>query len=175
MDGESTVDESNLTGESRLVKKGPGSKVSGGTINSGATPLRIRTTATTNNSAMAKLLRIVEEAQSNRSTTEAIVDSIAQIYTPLIVMLAICMCSFPWIVSYEVERFWFKNVHVPWLSVHQSRMWLALPLVRRRGVEGARKTELREPEDSRLERSGMLEDRTLDNLWIFFHIGKFSC
>ncbi|KAK1743389.1 cadmium/zinc-transporting ATPase [Skeletonema marinoi] len=109
MEGESTVDESNLTGESRPVKKVVGSLVSGGTINSGNTPLKIRTTATTNNSAIAKLLRIVEEAQSNRSRTEAIVDSVAQIYTPLVVLLAICMCSFPWIVSSEVGRYWFKN------------------------------------------------------------------
>lgn len=109
MEGESTVDESNLTGESRPAKKGPGNVVSGGTINSGNTPLKIRTTATANNSAIAKLLRIVEEAQSNRSKTEALVDSIAQIYTPLVVLLAICMCSFPWIISAEVGRLWFKN------------------------------------------------------------------
>ena len=109
VDGQSTVDESNLTGESRPVKKVQGSKVSGGTINSGHTPLKIRTTATTNNSAIAKLLRIVEEAQSNRSNTEAMVDSIAQIYTPIVVLLAICMCSFPWIVSNEVGRVWFKE------------------------------------------------------------------
>lgn len=109
VEGESTVDESNLTGESRPVKKVLGSEVSGGTINTGNTPVKIRTTATTNNSAIAKLLRIVEEAQSNRSETEAIVDSIAQMYTPIVVLLAICMCSFPWIVSQEVGRFWFKN------------------------------------------------------------------
>ncbi len=66
------MDESNFTGESRPVKKVVGSKVSGGTINSGSTPLTIRTTATTDNSAVAKLLRIVEEAQSNRSRTEAV-------------------------------------------------------------------------------------------------------
>ena len=109
VEGESTVDESNLTGESRPVKKVPGSEVSGGTINTGNTPLKIKTTATTNNSAIAKLLRIVEEAQSNRSRTEAMVDSIAEIYTPLVVLTAICMCSFPWIVSKEVGRFWFMN------------------------------------------------------------------
>ena len=103
------MDESNLTGESRPVKKASGSEVSGGTINTGNTPLKIRTTATTNNSAITKLLRIVEEAQSNRSQTEALVDTIAQLYTPFIVLLAICMCSFPWIVSHEVGRFWFKN------------------------------------------------------------------
>jgi len=107
VEGSSTVDESNLTGESRPVEKSQGSTVSGGTINTGSSPLLVRTTATTNNSAIAKLLRIVEEAQSNRSQTEAMVDSIASIYTPIVVLTALCMCTFPWIVSVETGRFWF--------------------------------------------------------------------
>ena len=107
VEGSSTVDESNLTGESRPVEKSQGSTVSGGTINTGSSPLLVRTTATTNNSAIAKLLRIVEEAQSNRSQTEAMVDAIASIYTPIVVLTALCMCTFPWIVSVETGRFWF--------------------------------------------------------------------
>ena len=107
VEGKSTVDESNLTGESRPVKKQAGSTVSGGTVNTGGSPLLIRTTATTSNSAIAKLLRIVEEAQSNRSRTEAMVDAFAQWYTPIVVLAAICMCTFPWIVSYETGYFWF--------------------------------------------------------------------
>ena len=106
IEGESTVDESNLTGESRPVKKVPGDLVSGGTINNGSTQLIIKTTATTSNSAVAKLLRIVEEAQSNRSKTEAMVDSVAKIYTPVVVLAAICMCTFPFIVSKEVGKAW---------------------------------------------------------------------
>ena len=109
IEGDSTVDESNLTGESRPVKKGIGDKVSGGTINNGSTQLIIKTTATTKNSAVAKLLKIVEEAQSNRSSTEAMVDAVAQVYTPIVVLTALCMCTFPFIVSKEVGKDWLMR------------------------------------------------------------------
>jgi Cd2+/Zn2+-exporting ATPase len=72
IDGTSTVDESSLTGESRPITKSTGMQVSGGTINSGNTQLVIRTTATSNNSAVARLIRLLEEAQANRSETEKV-------------------------------------------------------------------------------------------------------
>lgn len=72
IEGKSTIDESSLTGESRPVSKSPGLRVSGGTMNTGNTQLVIKTTATANNSAVARLIRLVEEAQSNRSETEKV-------------------------------------------------------------------------------------------------------
>ena len=72
IEGTSTVDESSLTGESMPITKSTGMKVSGGTINSGNTQLVIRTTATSNNSAVARLIRLLEEAQLNRSETEKV-------------------------------------------------------------------------------------------------------
>jgi len=109
VEGTSTVDESSLTGESRPVKKIPGSKVSGGTINTGNTQLVIKTTATSNNSAVARLIRLIEDAQLNRSKTEMLVDSFAKIYTPIVVLLALCMCTIPWAFGNEVGTFWAKN------------------------------------------------------------------
>ena len=69
VEGSSTVDESSLTGESRPVKKGPKSTVSGGTINSGHTHLMIQTTATSDNSAINRLVSLVEEAQVSSRLT----------------------------------------------------------------------------------------------------------
>lgn len=72
IEGMSTVDESSLTGESRPITKSAGMTVIGGSINNGNTQLVIRTTATSNDSAVAKLIRLLEEAQSNRSETEMV-------------------------------------------------------------------------------------------------------
>jgi Cd2+/Zn2+-exporting ATPase len=77
IEGKSHVDESTLTGESRPISKTKGSKVSGGTINTGSTQLVIKTTATSESSAVSRLIRLVEEAQSNRSETEKMVDTFA--------------------------------------------------------------------------------------------------
>lgn len=108
-EGNSTVDESSLTGESRPVRKGPKDTVAGGTINSGSTELVVRTTSTADNSAVARLIRLVEEAQANRSPTEKLVDAFAKRYTPLVLLSAICMCSIPWAFGRDIGRQWTYN------------------------------------------------------------------
>ena len=83
--------------------------VSGGTVNSGAAELVVKTTSTTNDSAVARLIRLMEEAQSNRSETEQLVDEFARVYTPVVVILALLMCTVPWIWGAEAGRAWSMN------------------------------------------------------------------
>ncbi len=106
LEGSSTVDESSLTGESRPIKKKPTDKVSGGTINSGSTQLVVKATATVDNSAVGRLIRLVEEAQANRSPTEQIVDDFARLYTPFVVFASMCMCTIPWAFGPEKGKEW---------------------------------------------------------------------
>lgn len=107
--GSSTVDESSLTGELRPIRKMPDSTVSGGTVNSGRSPLTIRTTATAEDSAVSRLIKLVETAQAHRSETEKIVDVFASYYTPVIVVAAILMCSIPWAFGRDVGMKWTHN------------------------------------------------------------------
>jgi Cd2+/Zn2+-exporting ATPase len=107
--GRSTVDESSLTGESRPVRKGPRDKVSGGTINSGMVELMVRTTCTSENSAVSRLIRLVEEAQANRSETEKLVEEFAKYYTPFVIISALCMCTIPWAFGNDIGRTWTNN------------------------------------------------------------------
>ena len=106
LSGRSTVDESSLTGEHRPVTKKAKDVVSGGTINSGMGELVVRTTATADDSAVAKLIRLVEEAQMNRSATEKMVDEFAKIYTPIVIATGLGMITIPWAWGNETGREW---------------------------------------------------------------------
>lgn len=109
VEGTSVVDESSLTGESTPVRKTVNSIVSGGTMNIGATQLVIRTTCTVDESAVSRLIRLVEEAQANRSPTEKMIDGFARAYTPIVISCAAVMATIPWLFGYEVGRYWTLN------------------------------------------------------------------
>ncbi|MFC7223406.1 copper-translocating P-type ATPase [Halalkalicoccus sp. GCM10025322] len=75
-EGESDVNESMITGESRPVSKEPSDEVIGGTIN-GDGSLRVRITATGDETALAGIMRLVEEAQGSKSRTQVLADRAA--------------------------------------------------------------------------------------------------
>src|SRR5688500_9150440 len=78
--GSSTVNESMITGESQPVEKREGGKVIAGTIN-GAGSLRVEVTGTGQRTALASIMRLVDQAQSSRSRAQALADRAAIILT----------------------------------------------------------------------------------------------
>lgn len=74
--GESDVNEAMITGESLPVKKQPGDKVIAGTIN-GDGSLRVRVTATGDETALAGIMRLVDQAQQSKSRTQILADKAA--------------------------------------------------------------------------------------------------
>ncbi|GAA5048966.1 hypothetical protein GCM10025751_21250 [Haladaptatus pallidirubidus] len=76
-EGDSTADESMITGESRPVDKAPDDDVIAGTINSGDGSLRVRITATGEETTLAGIMRLVEEAQGSKSRTQVLADRAA--------------------------------------------------------------------------------------------------
>ena len=76
LEGESDVNESMLTGESRPVKKRPGDRVIGGSI-TGDGSLRVRVMATGDATALAGIMRLVEQAQQSKSRTQILADKAA--------------------------------------------------------------------------------------------------
>ena len=76
IEGESEVDEALITGESRPVGKSPGAEAIAGTVN-GSGSLRIRVTAVGEDSAVAGIMRLVEQAQQSKSHTQVLADRAA--------------------------------------------------------------------------------------------------
>ncbi len=88
VDGGSAVDESMLTGESVPVDKAVGDSVAGATLNT-AGALTIRTTAVGADSALARIVRLVEDAQAGKSDLQRLADRISAVFVPIVIAVAV--------------------------------------------------------------------------------------
>lgn len=92
--GESSVNQAPITGESVPVDKKPGDIVFAGTIN-GEGSLEIRVTKAAANTTLARIIRLVAEAQEQKAPTQRFVDVFARYYTPLVALAALLVFLVP--------------------------------------------------------------------------------
>ncbi|KAH9258978.1 hypothetical protein BASA81_002598 [Batrachochytrium salamandrivorans] len=102
-------DESNLTGESRPVGKNEGDLLNAGTLNVSPFMVKMQCTTLAENSAVSRMIRLVEEAAQSRSPTEQIVERVARIYTPLVVFIALLLATIPWSQGDEIG---YEYLHI---------------------------------------------------------------
>ena len=86
--GNSTVDESMVTGESLPVEKSINSNVIGGTINKTGS-FEFEVTAIGNNSVLGQIIKLVEEAQSSKAPIQQLADKVAGIFVPIVIGIAL--------------------------------------------------------------------------------------
>ena len=91
--GSSAVDESMLTGESVPVEVGPGSLVTGATVNVGGR-LVVRATRIGADTQLAQIARLVEDAQTGKAAVQRLADRISGVFVPIVVTLAVATLAF---------------------------------------------------------------------------------
>jgi copper-transporting P-type ATPase V len=98
VDGTSAVDESMLTGESMPVDKTAGSQVAGATINtSGA--LTVRATAVGSETALARIVKLVSEAQAGKGHVQRLADRVSAIFVPAVIGVAAVTFAGWWVLA----------------------------------------------------------------------------
>src|SRR5712692_5518251 len=88
IEGRSSVDESMITGEPIPVEKGPGSKVTGGTVN-GTGSFVMRAERVGEATLLAQIVRMVSEAQRSRAPIQRVADKVAAWFVPIVIAVAI--------------------------------------------------------------------------------------
>ena len=95
--GHSAIDESALTGESMPVDVRPGAKVSAGTINHSGL-LRVRVDALSNETALSRIVQLVEEAGASKAPIGRMADRVSAIFVPIVISIAI-IATIGWLVA----------------------------------------------------------------------------
>jgi Cu2+-exporting ATPase len=153
--GESSVNEAMITGESRPVRMGEGDEVIAGTVN-GEGSLRVEVTGTGDQTALAGIMRMVEQAQQSRSRAQALADR-AAFWLTVVAVGAGGLTLAAWLILGATGQFAIQRVVTVLVIACPHALGLAIPLViaisttigarngllvrDRRGLEEARKLD----------------------------------
>ena len=125
--GESKVNESMLTGESKPVDKSKGSELVAGTVN-GSGSLTMKVTKTGDNTALAGIIKLVSEAQNSKSKTQILADRAAA-YLFYIALLAASVTAIGWTIAGESGAYTLERVVAVLIIACPHALGLAIPLV----------------------------------------------
>ncbi|WP_394355000.1 copper-translocating P-type ATPase [Halorarum halophilum] len=126
-EGDSDVNESMITGESRPVSKEPDDEVIGGTIN-GDGSLRIRVDATGDETTLAGIMRLVDEAQGSKSQTQVLADRAAG-WLFYVALAAAIVTGIAWTVAVSFDATVIERVVTVLVIACPHALGLAIPLV----------------------------------------------
>ncbi len=169
VEGRSTVDESMLTGESLPVEKFPGEKVIGATINKQGA-FQFEATRVGRETALAQIIRLVEEAQGSKAPIQKLADQVSAIFVPVVIGIAlVTFAVWLWLVpapavGSDVDAFTRALIHMVAVLVIACpcAMGLATPTAVMVGTGKAAESGILFRSSEALERAGKISTVVLD-------------
>jgi len=138
LEGESSIDESILTGEPIPVDKGPGDKITGGTINREG-HVKFGATRVGRDTALARLIRLVQETQRSKARIQTLADRVAAVFVPGVIGIALLTFILWWAIEGELIPSVIRMVAVLIITC-PSALGLATPTAIMAGTgKGAKK------------------------------------
>lgn len=136
LQGASALDQAPITGESMPVPKEPGDEIFAGSIN-GDAALTVECTKPASDTVLARIIRMIGEAQSKRATSEQWVDKFARVYTPVVMVLAVVVALLPPLAFGGVWDAWFYRALVLLVIACPCALVISTPVSVVAGLAGA--------------------------------------
>jgi Cd2+/Zn2+-exporting ATPase len=105
--GSSSINQAPITGESLPIEKKVGDQIFAGTIN-GEGYLEATVTGMAGETTLASMIRLIEDAQSQKAPSERFVDTFAKYYTPIIMVLAVLICLIPGAITGDWSTWFYR-------------------------------------------------------------------
>ncbi len=162
LEGESSVDESMLTGEPLPVDKGPGDKITGGTINREGR-VKFGVTRIGKDTTLARVIRLVQEAQRSKAPIQTLADRVAAIFVPVVIGIAFLTFILWWTIGGEFVPSMMRMVAILIIAC-PCALGLATPTAIMAGIgKGAKKGMLFKNSEA-LEMATKLDTIVLDKI-----------
>ena len=159
-EGQTTVDEAPVTGESTAVEKSPGDAVFSGSLN-GSGGVVVRATREAGDSTLQRIARMVEEAQGSKAPAEQFVDRFSRVYTPLVVTVAAALAVVPPLLGGDFGT-WFYRALALLIIACPCSLVISTPVTVVSGIGAASRRGILIKGGAVLEAAGRLKALVLD-------------
>jgi Zn2+/Cd2+-exporting ATPase len=167
LEGETSLDESLVTGESIPVNKRPGDKVFPATINGQAT-LTVRATSTFADNTLSRIINLVENAQEQKGRAQAWMERFGRRYSPAILLVSILMVLSPLFFQLDTA-YWIEKAVILLVAAAPCALVISLPIAMASGISGSAKRGILIKGGAHLEHLGTIKTIAMDKTGTLTH------
>ena len=155
VEGQTSLDESAVTGESIPVDKAVGDKVFAASIN-GQGAITVEATASFENNTLSRIIHLVEEAQDQKGHAQQWIERFGKRYSPTVLFAALLLVLIPWAAGLDMA-FWAERAVVLLVAAAPCALVISLPIAMAAGIAGAGRRGILIKGGAHLEHLGVID------------------